>query len=224
MRQHPSRRRFMMNFPLGERFSLTRRAALRSALALAGLRASGTALAQDAAPEAALGQWSYALAIMGDLKYPKDFKHFDYVNPNAPKGGIVRLGVQGTFDNFNPAVSGLKGNMAAGLELVHPSLITRSLDEVGSNYGYLAEEMMIAKDRLSASYRLNPQARFENGDPVTPEDVIFSFEQQKKLSPSIELYYHRVTGAEKTGEREVTFHLDDPKSRELALIIGELTV
>jgi microcin C transport system substrate-binding protein len=161
---------------------------------------------------------------MSTPKYSRDFKHFDYVNPEAPKGGLARLGGQGTFDNFNPAVDGVKGSLAAGISLVHATLITRSLDEVGSNYGFLAEEMMIERDRLSVSYRLDPKARFENGDPVTPEDVIFSFDMQKKLSPSVALYYHRVRSAEKTDEREVTFHLEDATSRELPLIIGELTV
>lgn len=213
-----------MIFRSGDRFSLTRRATLGSALGLAALRIKGVAFAQDAAAEPELGEWRHALAIMGTPKYAKDFTHFDYVNPQAPKGGMARLGVQGTFDNFNPAVDGVKGNLAAGMGLVHATLITRSLDEAGSNYGFVAQEMMIAKDRLSASYRLNPAARFDNGDPVTPEDVIFSFEMQKKLSPRMALYYHRVTSAEKTGEREVTFHLEDASSRELPLIVGELTI
>jgi microcin C transport system substrate-binding protein len=208
----------------GKPASLTRRGAIGSALAIATLRASGFAFADDGASEPPLGQWRHALAIMGTPKYPKDFKHFDYVNPEAPKGGVARLGAQGTFDNFNPAVDGIKGNLAAGIGLVHATLIARSLDEVGSNYGFLAEEMMIAPDRLSVGYRLNPKARFENGDPVTPEDVIFSFDMQKKLSPQMALYYHRVTSAEKTGEREVTFHLEDATSRELPLIVGELMV
>jgi microcin C transport system substrate-binding protein len=193
-------------------------------LALAGLRASGVAFAQTPAPQYGLGVWTHALAIMGEPKYGKGFKQFDYVNPAAPKGGVARLGAQGTFDNFNFVVSGVKGSLASGLGLVHATLTTRSLDEAGSNYGFIAEEMMIGPDHLSVSYRLRPQARFEDGGAVTPDDVIFSFEMQKKLSPQTAFYYHRVRSAEKTGEREVTFRLDDATSRELPLILGELEV
>jgi len=206
------------------RYLVTRRDAVRSALALASLGASGAAIARGPDSERALGVWRHALAIMGEPKYDPAFTRFDYVNPAAPKGGIARLGAQGTFDNFNPVVSGIKGSLASGLDLVHATLTTRSLDEVGSSYGFLAEEMMIATDRLSVGYRLRPEARFENGDPVIPEDVIFSFEKQKKLSPQIGFYYHRVKNAEKTGDREVTFRLEDATSRELPLIVGELTV
>src|SRR5687768_392857 len=105
-------------------------------IATTGLPAIGTAQAQTAGNEPA---WRHALSLFGDIKYPADFKRFDYVNPDAPKGGTVRQIQVGTFDNFNLVVAGVKGSIAAGTQLIYETLMTQSLDEVSTEYGELAE-------------------------------------------------------------------------------------
>jgi microcin C transport system substrate-binding protein len=168
--------------------------------------------------------WRHALTMMGEPKYSSGFQHFDYVNPNAPKGGLVRFGVQGTFDNFNMAVSGVKGELAAGIGLIYESLMTSSADEVMTEYGLLAEAARHPDDFSSVTYRLNPKARWHDGKPVTPEDVIFSFDAFKKHSPMYAFYYKNVVKAEKSGEREITFTFNEKGNRELPQIVGQLTI
>src|SRR5262249_42129798 len=180
-------------------------------------------LVSPAAAQTAEPKWRHGLSLFGDLKYPADFKHFDYVNPNAPKGGAVRLIVPGTFDNFNLVVFGLKGQLAAGItNFFHSPLMARAFDEVGTQYGLLADAASHADDFSSATYRLRAEARWHDGRPVTPEDVIFSFAAFKDNSPFYGAYYRHVTKLEKTGEREVSFTFDGPGNRELPQIVGEL--
>ena len=157
---------------------------------------------------AAEKEWRHGLSLFGDLKYKPDFKHFDYVNPNAPKGGSVRQLAIGTFDNFNLVVAGAKGTMAAGVDLTYDTLMVPALDEVSAEYGLLAESVSHPDDFSSVTYRLRPQAKFHDGTPVTPEDVIFSFNAFKQNSPQLSAYYQHVTKVEKTGEREITFTFD----------------
>jgi microcin C transport system substrate-binding protein len=205
--------------------SLTRRGLLRGgaitlaapALDLAGAR--WPALAQGEARE-----WRHSLSLFGEIKYPPGFKHFDYVNPNAPKGGAVRQIAFGTFDNFNVAVAGVKGSLAAGLDQLYDTLMVGALDEVSTEYGLLADAVSHPEDFFSVTYRLNPAAKWHDGKPVTPEDVIFSFDAFKKHSPQLSAYYRHVVKAEKTGPREITFRFDGPGNRELPLIVGQLTV
>jgi len=180
-----------------------------------------TAVRADAGEE---NEWRQGLSLYGDLKYKPDFKHFDYVNPNAPKGGIVRQVAIGTFDNFNPVVAGVKGNEAAGIGLVFDTLTTPALDEVSSAYGLLAESMSHPDDFSSVTYRLRPQAKWHDGKPVTPDDVIFSFNAYKQYSPQLSAYYQHVTKVEKTGEHEITFTFDAPGNREMPQIVGEFSV
>ena len=92
----------------------------------------------------------HGLSLFGDLKYPADFKHFDYVNPNAPKGGVVRQSAIGTFDNFNIVVAGVKGSLAIGVELIYNSLMAPALDEVSTEYGLLAEAVSHPDDFSSS--------------------------------------------------------------------------
>src|SRR5882672_2710010 len=99
-----------------------------------GLPAIESARAQTASGEPA---WRHALSLFGDIKYPADFKHFDYVNPSAPKGGVARMISIGTFDNFNLAVSGVKGSLAPAATLIYEALMTKSQDEVAAEYGLL---------------------------------------------------------------------------------------
>jgi microcin C transport system substrate-binding protein len=168
--------------------------------------------------------WRHGVSLFDDLKYPAGFDHFEYVMPDSPKGGTVQQIAVGTFDNFNSVVAGVKGSLAAGVDLIYETLLVSSLDEVSSGYGLLAEAVSFPPDFSSASYRLREQAKWNDGTPVTPDDVIFSFEAFKKYSPQLSAYYRHVTKAEKTGDRVVTFTADASGNRELPLIIGELTV
>jgi microcin C transport system substrate-binding protein len=168
--------------------------------------------------------WRHAVSLFGDIKYPEDFKHFDYVNPNAPQGGILRQSALGTFDNFNIVVAGVKGSIAIGTEHFIETLMTSSLDEVSTEYGLLAEAVSFPPDYSSVTYLLRAQARWHDGKPITPDDVLFSFDALKKNSPFYGAYYRHVVKAETTGEREVTFTFDGPGNRELPQIVGQLPV
>ncbi len=201
---------------------LSRRSILRAAAATLATPALGRfSFAQT---EAQTRVWKHGLSLFGEPHYPATFKNFDYVNPSAPQGGLVRQIAFGTFDNFNVVVSGVKGSLANGLELVNESLTTPALDEVSTEYGLLAEAVSFPDDRSSVTYRLRANARWQDGQPVTPEDVIYSLDTFKKNSPQLAAYYRHVTKAEKTGEREVTFVFDAPGNRELPQIVGQLTV
>ncbi len=184
---------------------LTRRHVLHGGTALvaapfiSSLPFSHAARAQDASG------WRHGLSLFGELKYKADFKHYDYVNPNAPKGGVARTISMGTFDNFNIVVSGVKGNLAPAAGLIYDSLMASSLDEPSTQYGELAEAVKHPDDFSSATYRLRANARWHDGKPVTADDVIFSLNAFKQYSPMYMAYYSHVVKAEKTGEHEVTF-------------------
>ncbi len=193
-------------------------AVLVAALLAGTFHAPSAVRAQDAAG------WRHAQTLMGEPKYKPDFKHFDYVNPNAPKGGMVRMAGLGGFDNFNPVVAGVKGQLESGVSLVYETLTVASQDEVSTVYGLLAEAMKFPDDYSSVTYRLRAEARWHDGRPVTPEDVVFSFDAFKRLSPRYAFYYQHVVKAEKTGEREVTFTFDQPGNRELPQIVGQFFV
>ena len=196
-------------------------AALAPALgATPGFTVVSSAQAQTASEPA----WRHGLSLFGELKYPADFKRFEYVNPVAPKGGVARMISIGTFDNFNVAVAGIKGSIAPGDGLIYERLMENSQDEVATEYGLLAEAAQHPQDFAWVVYRLRKEARWHDGKPVTPEDVIYSLEQLKKLSPMYASYYRHVVKAEKTGEREVKFTFDAPGNRELPHIVGELQV
>jgi microcin C transport system substrate-binding protein len=188
--------------------------------ALVRLPLIDTANAQTASEPA----WRHALSLFGDVKYPADFKRFDYVNPEAPKGGVARLISIGTFDNFNIAVAGIKGNIAAAATQIYETLMAKSQDEVVTEYGLLAEAAAHPDDFSWVTYRLRKEARWHDGKPVTPDDVIFSLETLKKLSPFYGAYYRHVVKAEKSGERDIKFTFDGPGNRELPTIVGEVPV
>lgn len=209
---------------------LTRRFLVRSGALAAGLPLIGRfglpALPSPAAAQQSQAEraWRHGVSLFGELKYPADFKHFDYVNPDAPKGGSVRMIGLGTFDNFNEVVAGLKGSLAAFAGVVSDSLMVPVLDEVETSYGLLAEAVSYPADFASATFRLRAGARHHDGRPVTVEDVIFSMEAFKKYSPGHAAYYRHVAKIEQTGEREVAFILDAPGNREMPMIIGQLNV
>ena len=185
---------------------------------------AGKAAAQTAKEAAPARNWKHGLSLFGEPHYPPAFKHFDYVNAAAPQGGTVRQIAFGTFDNFNLVISGVKGTLASGLELLNENLMSYARDEVATGYGLLAEAVSYPEDRSSVTYRLRANARWHDGEPVTVEDVIFSLAAFKQNSPMLAAYYRHVTKAEKTGEREVTFTFDAAGNRELPQIVGELTV
>jgi microcin C transport system substrate-binding protein len=168
--------------------------------------------------------WRHAVATFGDIKYPAGFKRFDYVNPDARKGGVVRLFEFGTFDNFNLVIQGLKGSIAGAAAMITQTLTTRSQDEPSTAYGLLAEAAAYPDDFSYVVYRLNAAARWHDGKPVTPADVIFSFDAFKKNSPMYSAYYRHIVKCEQAGERDVKFTFDGPGNRELPSIAGEVPV
>lgn len=172
--------------------------------------------------------WSaHGYALWGDLKYPPDFRHFAYVNADAPKGGELRLVSNlrvSTFDKYNPFT--MRGNAPAYLAgLMFDTLLTSALDETGAAYGLLAEDVAVASDGLSATFRLRTEARFHNGDPVLADDVKFSFETLTGpfTSPSYKFLYQDIAGVEVLGQRTIRFKFKQP-NRELPLTVGALPV
>lgn len=182
-------------------------------LALAGGLTAGPAWA---APAVALG---YA------PRYAAGFRQFDYVNPEAPKGGELRLPALGGFDTLNPFT--LKGDKEAGVtELLFDTLAEKSLDEPFSMYGLLADDIRLAPDGLSVTFHLNPKARFSNGDPVLARDVVSSFvtlTQDKAAHPRFRFYWDGIRQAVAVDERTVRFDFKE-KNAELHMIIAELPV
>jgi len=165
-------------------------------------------------------QFRHALTLFDDIKYAPDFKHFDYVNPEAPKGGRVRFGIVGSFDNLNPYT--FKGE--TGGAVANDTLLTSSLDEPSTEYGLVAKEVWHPDDRSLVIYRLRPEARFHDGTPITAEDVMWSMEALRDAHPFYNSYYKNIAKAEQSGDHEVTFVFNQKGNRELPLITGQLPV
>jgi microcin C transport system substrate-binding protein len=187
-----------------------------SALALAALLAFSPAHAQDTRV------WRHGSSLLGEVKYPEGFKQFDYVNPDAPVGGLVRLSSMGGFDTFNPILP--QGEIGDGVGLVFDTLMTPSLDETSTSYGQLAEAFTYPDDISSVTFRMNPRAKWSDGQPVTAEDVVWSFNKSIELNPNMANYYANVTKAEVTAPGEVTFSFDQTGNRELPNIMGQVMV
>jgi microcin C transport system substrate-binding protein len=179
-------------------------------------------IATPAVAQTPTDTWSHAFTMIDAPKYPADFAHFDYVNVDAPKGGVVRLGEMGGFDTFNPILP--KGEVAGGIGLIYETLLVPSLDEVNTYYGLLAESLKIAPDYGAVTFRMNPAAKWHDGQPVIAEDVVWSFNKAKELNPNQAQYYANVVSAEVTAPGEVTFTFDQTGNRELPLILGQLQV
>ena len=191
----------------------------RTLLKLAGLvPAAKIAGIQFAAAEDR--EFRHALTLFQDIKYPADFKQFDYVNPQAPKGGRVRFGIVGSFDNLNPYT--FKGEAAGAV--LNDTLLTSSLDEPSTEYGLVAEAVWHPQDRSMVVYRLRPEARFHDGTPMTGDDVIWSMQALRDANPFYNAYYKNIAKAEQTGEHEVTFTFNQKGNRELPLITGQMPV
>ncbi len=175
-------------------------------------------------PTAADGVISgHGIAMHGDLKYGPDFKHFDYVNPAAPKGGELKQEAIGTYDSFNPFI--IKGTPAAGIGQIYDTLLVPSADEPFSEYGLLAEKVETPPDRSWVAFTLRANARWQDGKPVTPEDVIWTFKALRDQGqPFYHAYYGSVAEVTKTGERTVKFTFKPGDNRELPLILGQLPV
>ncbi len=163
------------------------------------------------------------LSLFGELKYGADFKNFDYVNPNAPKGGTMKFSAIGTYDTLNPFI--IKGVPAAGVSQIFDTLMTASADEPGSEYGLVAESVQLAPDKLSVLYALRKEARFGDGSPITPGDVVWTFDTLRDQGhPMYRSYYGDVTKVEPEGERGVRFTFKTANNRELPVILGEMPV
>ena len=165
-----------------------------------------------------------AIALHGTPRFGGDFRNFPYTNPAAPKSGRLTLGKSGAFDSLNPLI--VKGVAAEGVrEFSVESLMARGLDEPFTLYGLLAETIDVADDRKSVTFALNPKAAFCDRQPVTADDIIFSFEILKtKGRPNHRAYFAKVTKAEKLSERQVRFTFQDAEDRELPLILGLMPV
>lgn len=165
-----------------------------------------------------------ALSLHGPPKYSENFTHFDYVNPRAPKGGKVRLSALGSFDSLNPFI--LKGQPASLISSnVFQTLMVSSLDEPFSKYASLAQSAQISSDNKSITYRLHPDASWSDGEKVTADDVVFSFEiLTTKGAPGYRFYYADIKSVEALNDREVRFHFKVSDNAELPLITGQLPI
>lgn len=164
----------------------------------------------------------HALSLIGKPKYGPDFTHFAWVNPDAPKGGKVVRNTVGDFNNLNPFT--IKGIPASGITLTYDTLMSTSPDEHSTEYGLVAEWVSYPDDYSSATFGLRPEAKFHDGAPITPDDVVFSLEALKKAHPHFGKYYKNVVKAEKTGDHQVTFTFDSKGNRELPQILGQLYI
>jgi microcin C transport system substrate-binding protein len=166
---------------------------------------------------------THGQAMHGQAKYAAGFKHFDYVNPDAPKGGDVKLSTTGSFDNFNNFI--IKGEAAAGLGNLYDTLLAPSADEAFSAYGLLAESVETPEDRSWVQFVLRKEARWHDGKPVTADDLIWSFNTLiKKGQPFYRYYYSSVAKVEKINALTVRFSFKPGENRELPLIMGQIPV
>ncbi len=186
----------------------------RCSLVCALLLASSWTLAESPPPV-------HAIAMHGEPKYGPDFQHFDYVNPNAPKGGALRTASRGTFDSFHAFIP--KGN-AAGTRSVE-TLLTSSDDEAFTEYGLIAQSLEVPEDRSWVIFNLRPEARWHDGVPITADDVVWSFEilttQGHEFYRS---YYRSINKAERLSDRRVKFTFAEEENRELPLIVGQMPI
>ena len=193
-----------------------RRLIVATSFTVAAAAATSTLATEDLAG-------AHALSMFDDVKYGPEFEHFDYADPNAPRGGELRLAALGTFDNLNPFI--LKGNAAAGSGLIYDNLLTGSLDEPFTEYGLLVESIDMPADRSWVAFTLREEARWHDGRPVTVEDVIWTTETLRtKGHPFYRHYYADIAGVSQTGPRTVRFTFGDTVNRELPLIVGQIDV
>ena len=166
---------------------------------------------------------SHGISLYGDMKYGPDFRNFDYVNPDAPKGGTLVQGSSVSFDTLNPYT--LKGTAASGLGLMYDSLMVGSADEPSTHYGLIARSIEYPADRSFAIFHLDPRARFQDGTDITADDVVFSFNILiEKGSPVYRQYYAQVDKVEALDDLTVRFDFKPGNNRELPMIVADLAI
>ena len=166
---------------------------------------------------------AHAISMHGTPKYSADFKHFDYVNFDAPKGGLIKLHQIGSFDTLNNFI--LKGSPAVNLSQVHDSLLTQSFDEPFTMYGLVAESISVPEDRSWVIFKIRKEAKFHNGNTIRVEDIIWTLNTLKeKGHPFFKFYYGNVKTAEKISDNEVKFIFQGERNLELPLIIGQMKI
>ncbi len=166
---------------------------------------------------------SHGISLYGDMKYGPDFRNFDYVNPDAPKGGTLVQGSSVSFDTLNPYT--LKGTPASGLGLMYDSLMVGSADEPSTHYGLIARSIEYPADRSFAIFHLDPRARFQDGTDITADDVVFSFNILiEKGSPVYRQYYAQVDKVEALDDLTVRFDFKPGNNRELPMIVADLAI
>ncbi|RWK05545.1 MAG: ABC transporter substrate-binding protein [Mesorhizobium sp.] len=178
-------------------------------------------------PAGAADEWHTTSSLIGPSKYGENFQHYDYVNPNAPKGGTYNSVVTGTFDSFNPYI--VQGSPAAGFVpfgggLLYDTLMEQAQDEGSVSHPLVAGAYKYPSDYSSATYRLDPRAKWHDGQPITVDDVVWSFQVLKANSPMYNRYFENVTEAVALSDREVEFHFNQKGNRELPKILGDLVV
>ena len=203
--------------------SFPRRAAV---LTFAAIAITAIAMTSGAMTSGAFAEPKHGLSVFGDLKYASDFKHFDYVNPDAPKGGrMVTMGTGGanSYDTFNGYI--LKGDAAQGLGLLFDTLMVRAEDEPDAMYGLVAKSADVAADGMSVTFKLRPEAKFSDGAPVTADDVINSFTLIKdKGHPALSMPIRDVAVAEMVDAETVKFTFKGELTRDLPIILAGLPV
>lgn len=172
---------------------------------------------------ASLAAPQHGIIPFGQLKYPPSFQHFEYVNPNAPKGGRLKLAYMAAFDSLNPFI--LKGVSAPGMTSVFETLMTSALDEPQAYYGLIAKSIDVAEDKSYADFVLRKEALWHDGEPITADDVVFSFDILKeKGHPSFRIIYKPIERVEKLNKHAVRFHFNDPENRELPILAASMYV
>lgn len=174
-------------------------------------------------PFQAVAEEFYGLSMVGTPKYGPESTHFDYANPNAPKGGILKQAAIGTFDTLNPY--NIKGKAPVGMDLVTDRLMARVWDEPFTMYPMIAEKVDVPEDRSSITFHLNPKARFHDGSPILADDVLFTFETLKEYGrPNMRRIYKLIAKADKLGERSVKFSFGEGHDRETVMILALMPV
>ena len=167
--------------------------------------------------------YPHAISVFDKIKYNKDFKHFDYVNPSAPKGGRIRLAERGTFDSLNQFI--LKGVPAIGLDSIYESLLVTSLDEPFTAYGLLAKTLNISPDQSSITFYMQKNAKWHDNMPITAADVEWTFKTiLEKGHPSYKSYYSDIKSIEVIDSYTIKFNFKNIKNRELPIIIGQMKI
>ena len=193
---------------------LSYRTLLANSLVALLIVASWVAYAESSQPE-------HGIAMHGELKYGPEFQHFDYVNPDAPKGGMLRTASRGTFDSFHGHIP--KGNAVSTRSI--ETLLTASDDEAFSEYGLIAESLEVPEDRSWVIFNIRPEARWHDGEPITADDVVWSFETLTTQGRDFfRRYYASVAKVEKLANRRVKFTFDEEENREMPLIVGQMPI